>query len=116
MYKFMQIRTLAQVGNTTIFKNVTCNFQQALREVTRTVGPVVKNIEYEAEPNAGVLDMPESIGMEPKNDSQDQDRMCSKCYVLADKVVKLQKKISWLKKSKKRLNDSLNVVYILTSY
>ena len=88
------------MGNTTIFKNVTCHFQQAFRELTRTVGavgPVAKNTEYEAERNADVLDMAESIGMEPGNDSQDQDRMCTKCYVLADKVVKLQE-ISCLKR------------------
>lgn len=88
-------------------KNVSCYLQQALREVSRIVrdvDPAVENIEDAIERNA--------VGIEPTNDTQEQVTMCSKCDALASRVVKLQKKISWLKKSKKKLNDSLNVVYI----
>lgn len=83
-----------------------------MSRIARDVDPAVENIEDAIERNADVCDMTESVGIEHTNDTQEQVRMCSKCDALASRVVKLQKKISWLKKSKNKLNDSLNVVYI----
>ena len=70
--------------------------------------PVAENIEEEeTEQIADVLDMAESIG----SDTRQNESTCSKYDALASRVTKLQKKISWLKKSKQKLNDSLNAVY-----
>ena len=91
---------------------VTCHLQQALREVSRIesdVDTIVEKSEDEMEQNADVCDMPESIATEPTKDTPD-DEMCSKYDAPANRVIKLQKKISWLKKSKQKLKDSLNMV------
>ena len=75
--------------------------------------PVAENIEEEeTEQIANVPNMAESIGTEHTSDAEQNESTCSKCYALASRVIKLQKKISWLKKSKQKLNDSLNTVYI----
>ena len=97
------------------FKNVTC-IQQALREMSRDKSDV------ELEKNADACDMTES-DIEPTDDSireqeiyacstpeQKKVHACNKCDQLANKITRLQKKISWLKKSKQKLNDSLNMV------
>ena len=75
--------------------------------------PAAENIgEEETKEIANVLDMAESIDTEHANDAGQNESTCSKCDALASRVIKLQKKISWLKKSKQKLNDSLNAVYI----
>ena len=75
--------------------------------------PVAENIEEEeTEEIADVPDMTESIGTEHTSDTRQNESSCSKCDALASTVIKLRKKISWLKKSKQKLNDSLNAVYI----
>ena len=75
--------------------------------------PVAEYIEEEETKQiANVPDMVENIGTEHTSDTRQNKSTCSKCDALASRVIKLQKKISWLKKSKQRLNDSLNVVYI----
>ena len=75
--------------------------------------PVSENIEEEeTEQIADVPDMAESIGTEHTSDTRQIEGTCSKCDALASRVIKLQKKTSWLKKSKQKLNDSLNAVYI----
>lgn len=78
----------------------------------------VDSVGNEMGQNADVCDMKESIGFECTNDTgtQEQDEKCTKCDVLANRIVNLQKKISWLKKSKQKLNDSLNVVYNKTDF
>ena len=81
---------------------VTCHLQQALCEVScieNNVDTIVEKSEDEMEQNADVCDMPESIATEPTRDTPD-DEMCSKCDTLANRVIKLKKKISWVKKSK----------------
>ena len=74
---------------------------------------VAENIEEEeTDQIANVPDMAESIGTEHTSVAGQNESTCSKCDALASRVIKLQKKISWLKKSKQKLNDSLNAVYI----
>ena len=72
------------------------------------VDHVVETID-EIEQNTDVCDMAESNN-EPTNDTREPDEICSKCEEQTNKVIKLQKRIRWLKKSKQKLNNSLNVV------
>ena len=55
----------------------------------------------EIEQNTDVCDMAESNN-EPTNDTREPDEICSKCDELANKVIKLQKRIHWLKKNLNR--------------
>ena len=60
--------------------------------------PVAENIEEEETKQiANVPDMSESIGTEHTSDAGQNESTCSKCDALASRVIKLQKKISWLK-------------------
>jgi vacuolar-type H+-ATPase subunit H len=89
--------------------------QQALREVSRIesdVDPVVETIEDEIQQNDDVQDATESDTEVPNEVPNDTREICSKCDVLAKKVIQLQKKISCLKQSKQKLSDSVNVVGI----
>ena len=75
--------------------------------------PVAENIEEEEnEQIANVPHMAEIIGTEHTSDAGQNESTCSKCYALASRVIRLRKKISWLKKSRQKLNDILNTVYI----
>ena len=84
-----------------------------MSRIVSDADPVAENIkEEEIEQIADVPDVAESIGTEHTSDTRQNESTCSKCDALASRVIKLQKKISWLKKSKQKLNDSLNAVYI----
>ena len=100
---------------TACYKNFTCHTQQALREVSRIIDPVVETIEDdldEIQQNDDVQDATESDTEVPNEVPNDTREICSKCDVLAKKVIQLQKKISCLKQSKQKLSDSVNVVGI----
>ena len=87
-----------------------------MSRIENDADPVAENIEEEeTEQIANVPDMAKSIGTvttEHRSDAGQNESTCIKCDALASRVIKLQKKISWLKKSKQKLNDSLNAVYI----